>query len=1052
MTNPSVHAISERELLENMAWVQALARKLVRDPGRADDVAQAAWVRALERPPRGRTGASLSAWLARVVRSMAREDRQSEDRRQWRERAVAQDEAQPSTSDVVARSGLQQRVVAAVMELAEPERTTVLLRYMDGLSCQAIAQQRGETHGAVRKRLSRALGRLRKRLEQELGEGEEGWVRALAPLVLEGRGAKETIVLGKILGGILMSKALWTVGVGVAVVALMVTGWFFSGGARPSPRAAQAERTLGALPLAPGDDVGRAQASLPELAAPAEVESERVAVLDEAKPKGPHYMVLHPDGEPLGKVELLFCRDGAVLARGETDAEGRFAPELEEEGAAKVLAIAEAWPAQVHDVSLAPGAHDLTLHPGTVLSGQVVVDGERPVERIPLIAIADGALLDFEKELGASARDLGVSPTHWKLIPTRADDMGFFRFEGLPPGWSGDLDFPHDYQLLDRSLIESDWAPWRLHLDEHQVQLRVEVTKRLALRGRVVDIRDGEVVPIADVSLNGSIEYGSPPAFPGYIQLRTDRDGHFRLPLEDSVVEGGYLHLTTLDDRLSRRVELEPREITQDWDLGDVPIVDPKTTHSVQLILTDGLGEPIQGAVAGMNVSLPISEPSDSMGRTSLRGVVPGGAPIVLYAVGFQVQTIPVLEQVPETLKVEMEPGAGLELRLLAEDGEPLKGVRAYLSASQHPVRGGEQFPASIFGLVASGCSTYRWKQEGDSPGSLGMSARDGRVIANDLLPGLPMGLRILARSGSVLEERDILPLATGEWRILEVVLGEGSWEFRGRIVDEAGDPVHRANISRRFPPAGKTQLSSSMGVEQDGSFTIRGLFDSTVSFTASAPGYSTLSVVDLPVPTNESPVLFRLERGHDVLVRVADKAGHPVRARIYAREPNGVLGSLGRGKELELGSYLLRDLPGTQLVIDARVHGVIRPIEHNGLVPELMIEVPVLAALEATIPDALGSELDDNCLLWLFPDGETDLVRRYRVLDLKGSAPTVLSDLLPGSYLAVLRRWNRPEEISPDLDDAWFEEYPDDQFEELTPRVPVTVRAGKTTRIVIPN
>ena len=59
MMDPSVRAISERELLKNMAWVQALARRLVSDSAQADDVAQATWVRALERPPRGTTGATL---------------------------------------------------------------------------------------------------------------------------------------------------------------------------------------------------------------------------------------------------------------------------------------------------------------------------------------------------------------------------------------------------------------------------------------------------------------------------------------------------------------------------------------------------------------------------------------------------------------------------------------------------------------------------------------------------------------------------------------------------------------------------------------------------------------------------------------------------------------------------------------------------------------------------------------------------------------------------------------------------------------------------------
>ena len=47
----------------------------------------------------------------------------------------------PSAGDVVARTAMQQRVIEAVMALDEPERTTILLRYVDGLSSSAIAAQ-----------------------------------------------------------------------------------------------------------------------------------------------------------------------------------------------------------------------------------------------------------------------------------------------------------------------------------------------------------------------------------------------------------------------------------------------------------------------------------------------------------------------------------------------------------------------------------------------------------------------------------------------------------------------------------------------------------------------------------------------------------------------------------------------------------------------------------------------------------------------------------------------------------------------------------------------
>jgi hypothetical protein len=238
-------------------------------------------------------------------------------------------------------------------------------------------------------------------------------------------------------------------------------------------------------------------------------------------------------------------------------------------------------------------------------------------------------------------------------------------------------------------------------------------------------------------------------------------------------------------------------------------------------------------------------------------------------------------------------------------------------------------------------------------------------------------------------------------------------------------------------------------GVEEDGSFTIRALYASTASFTVHARGYVTLSIEDYELPADDTPVEFRLERGHDVTVRVSDRKGRPVQARVYAQLPGEILGSLARKMESETGTYLLRDLPGQQVVIEARVHGVNYRVLHDALAPELTIEVPVLGALEAKIQGAAQLELDAaSCHLWLFPQDGTDLVRRFALLDPTGQSPVLLPDILPGTYHAVLRRWHRPEEIPPELSDTWFEDFPGEQFEELTPLVPVTIRPTETTCI----
>ena len=57
-------------LLEHGDFVRALARTLVADPERADDVVQQTWMASIEKPPI--SGLPARAWLAAVVRNAAR--------------------------------------------------------------------------------------------------------------------------------------------------------------------------------------------------------------------------------------------------------------------------------------------------------------------------------------------------------------------------------------------------------------------------------------------------------------------------------------------------------------------------------------------------------------------------------------------------------------------------------------------------------------------------------------------------------------------------------------------------------------------------------------------------------------------------------------------------------------------------------------------------------------------------------------------------------------------------------------------------------------------
>jgi len=148
-------------LLEELPWIRGLALRLLADPNDADDVVQEAWLRTQVAQVPFRSRDRLRAWLAGVVRRMARDTVRTRQRRIAREMRVAQQEASRDAADVVARGALLERLLRAVRALPEPRRSTVLLRYMDGYSTTEIARTMKVSEEVVRKRLTRARDHLR---------------------------------------------------------------------------------------------------------------------------------------------------------------------------------------------------------------------------------------------------------------------------------------------------------------------------------------------------------------------------------------------------------------------------------------------------------------------------------------------------------------------------------------------------------------------------------------------------------------------------------------------------------------------------------------------------------------------------------------------------------------------------------------------------------------------------------------------------------------------------------------------------------------------------
>lgn len=202
-------SIPAESLLQHRAFVQRLARSLVRDEHAAQDLVQETWLEALRHPPR--SASAVRSWLARVVRTRAQNVARGDARRLSRERGVAREEADASEDRLRERVAMQHKVVEAVLGLKEPYRTVVLLHYYEGLSPAAIAARRGAPSGTVRAQLTRGHELLRERLDAEYGGVRSAWCAGLAALA-RGRGATlapNLAVLGSIAAAAAVPVILW---------------------------------------------------------------------------------------------------------------------------------------------------------------------------------------------------------------------------------------------------------------------------------------------------------------------------------------------------------------------------------------------------------------------------------------------------------------------------------------------------------------------------------------------------------------------------------------------------------------------------------------------------------------------------------------------------------------------------------------------------------------------------------------------------------------------------------------------------------------------------
>jgi len=172
--------MNPKELLTNVNFVNSLARSLVMDEHHAADVAQETWLAALRHPPRA--GKQAYSWFFKVVRNFSISLYRSENRRRAREESAARPEGPPTPEEIVEKIEMRRILADAVLSLKEPYRSSIVLRFYEGLSCKEMARRLGVPSATVRTRINRGIDHLRNSLDVLHGGSREKWRLGFAPI------------------------------------------------------------------------------------------------------------------------------------------------------------------------------------------------------------------------------------------------------------------------------------------------------------------------------------------------------------------------------------------------------------------------------------------------------------------------------------------------------------------------------------------------------------------------------------------------------------------------------------------------------------------------------------------------------------------------------------------------------------------------------------------------------------------------------------------------------------------------------------------------------